>query len=79
MVDGREKTNLYDVYEKVAGRAGLNVMKTYLPDSKRFRKESEEDGERYVFRSTIMPPDKALVKGSNIEQLADEMLNLING
>lgn len=79
MVDGREKTNLYDVYEKVAGRAGLNMMKTYLPDSKRFRKESEEDGERYVFRSTIMPPDKALVKGSNIEQLADEMLNLING
>lgn len=79
MVDGREKTNLYDVYEKVAGRAGLNVMKTYLPDSKRFRKESEEDGERYIFRSTIMPPDKALIKGSNIELLADEMLKLING
>lgn len=79
MVDGREKTNLYDVYEKVAGRAGLNVMKTFLPDSKRFRKESEEDGERYIFRSTIMPPDKALIKGSNIELLADEMLKLING
>ena len=79
MVDGREKTNLYDVYEKVAGRAGLNVMKTYLLDSKRFRKESEEDGERYIFRSTIMPPDKALIKGSNIELLADEMLKLING
>ena len=79
MVDGREKTNLYDVYEKVAGSAGLNVMKTCLPDSKRFRKESEEEGERYVFRSTVMPPDKSLIKGSNIEQLADEILKLING
>ena len=78
MVDGREKTNLYDVYEKVAGRVGLNVMKTYIPDSKRFRRESEEDGERPAFRSTVMPPDKPLIKGSNIETLAEEMLKLIN-
>lgn len=79
MVDGREKTNLYDVYEKVAAQLGLSVMKTCLPDSKRFRRESEEDGARSVFRSTVMPPDKSLIKGSNIENLADEMLNLING
>lgn len=79
MVDGREKTNLYDVYEKVAAELGLNVMKTYLPDSKRFRKESEEDGVRSVFRSTVMPPDKSLIKGSNIGSLADEMLKIING
>lgn len=79
MVDGREKTNLYDVYENVAGRVGLNVMKTYIPDSKRFRRESEEDGERPAFRSTVMPPDRSLMKGSNIETLADEMLKLING
>lgn len=79
MVDGREKTNLYDVYEKVAGGVGLNVMKTYIPDSKRFRRESEEDGERPAFRSTVMPPDKSLIKGSNIETLAEEMLKLING
>ena len=59
MVDGREKTNLYDVYEKVA--------------------ESEEDGVRSIFRSTVMPPDKSLIKGSNIESLADEMLKIING
>ena len=69
MVDGREKTNLYDVYEKVAGRAGLNVMKTYLPDSKRFRKESEEDGERYVFRSTIMPLTRLLSKAATSNSL----------
>ena len=78
MVDGREKTDLYDRYEKVAGELGLNVMKTFLPDSKRFRRESAEDGERSVFRSTVMPPDRSLIRGSNIERLANEMLELIN-
>lgn len=78
MVDGREKTDLYDRYEKVAGELGLNVMRTFLPDSKRFRRESAEDGERSVFRSTAMPPDRSLIRGSNIERLANEMLELIN-
>ena len=78
MVDGREKTDLYDRYEKVAGELGLNVMRTFLPDSKRFRRESAEDGERSVFRSTVMPPDRSLIRGSNIERLANEMLELIN-
>ena len=77
MVDGREKTNLYEIYEKAIGSLGLNLMNTYLPDSKRFRKESADEGERAIFRSTVMPPDKSLIKGSNIEKLADEMLKLI--
>lgn len=79
MVDGREKTNLYEIYEKVAGELGLSIMDTSLPDSKRFRKESADDGERALFRSTVLPPDKSLIKGSNIEKLADEMLKLIMG
>ena len=69
MVDGREKTNLYDVYEKVAGSAGLNVMKTCLPDSKRFRKESEEEGERYVFRSTVIRQTSLLSRAATSNSL----------
>ena len=52
-------------------------MNTYIPDSKRFRKECAEDGNKVVFRSTILPPDKQLIKGSNIEKLADEILSII--
>ena len=77
MVDGREKTELYDIYEKVCAEFALPVLKTFLPDSKRFRKESET-GRRSVFRSTIFPPDKILVRGSNIDALTDEILSLIH-
>ena len=77
MVDGREKTELYDIYEKVCAEFALPVLKTFLPDSKRFRKESET-GRRSVFRSTIFPPDKVLVRGSNIDALTDEILSFIH-
>lgn len=37
MVDGREKSELYEVYEQVIAELGLHVLKTFIPDSKRFR------------------------------------------
>lgn len=43
MVDGREKSELYKVYEQVIGELGLKVLKTFLPDSKRFRRELTGD------------------------------------
>ena len=73
-----ENSELYEVYEQVIAELGLQVLKTFIPDSKRFRRESAEDGERSVFRSTVMPPDRSLIRGSNIERLANEMLELIN-
>ena len=58
MVDKREKTDLYDIYDKVIAGMGLEVLNTSLPDSKRFRKEGSEEGDRPFFRSTLLPPDK---------------------
>lgn len=62
MVDAREKTDLYEKASRVMDGAGLSVMNTYIPDSKRFRKECAEVGNKAVFRSTILPPDKHLIK-----------------
>ena len=78
MVDGREKTDLYEIYERIADELGLKVMDTYLPDSKRFRKEGSETHGKAIFRSTMLPPDKTYIKGSNIDRLADEIEKLIN-
>jgi cellulose biosynthesis protein BcsQ len=76
MVDGREKTPLYEAYENAVAELGLPVMKTFLPDSKRFRKEMS--GERKtVFRSTLFPPDKNLLKDSNIEELVAEICQTV--
>lgn len=76
MVDGREKSELYDIYENVIGDLGLSVLKTYLPDSKRFRRELST-GHKALFRSTIFPADKGLAKGSNLDEITEEILSII--
>ena len=76
MVDGRERTSLYHAYDDIIAELGLNVMQTFIPDSKRFRREMDE-AHRPVFRSTIFPIDKSLIKGSNIEELVDEFIKIV--
>jgi len=75
MVDGREKTELYEVYEEIIAELGLAVLKTFVPNSLRFRRE-QSISHRAVFRSTLFPADKSLVKGSNLDVLTDELIEL---
>ena len=76
MVDGREKTEIYSAYEKICAELALPILKTYLPDSKRFRKEAATE-RKAVFRSTLFPADKSLVRGSNLDALVAEILTII--
>lgn len=76
-VDGREKTGLYFVYEKIIKDLGLQIMQTSVPDTKRFRKEMSEDDRKAVFRSTLFPPDRRLLKGSFLEELFLEIQGII--
>lgn len=78
MVDAREKTELYERYEKLFDELGLPSMSTKVPDTKKYRREGSETLERAVFRSTIMPPDKALLKGTRLQELAEEFLKVVN-
>lgn len=77
LVDARERTNLYDRYEEVFEEQLLQTLKTRLPDTKRYRREGSEDESRALFRSTILPPDKTLLKGSRLVELVDEVLGII--
>lgn len=79
MVDGREKTDLYDRYEKVFEELGLHTLRTKVPDTKKYRREGSESLERAVFRSTVMPPDKTLLKGTRLTELSEEILEIVNG
>lgn len=76
MVDGREKSELYEVYEEVIKELEFITLKTFIPNSLRFRREQSES-RRPLFRSTLFPVDKSLIKGSNIEELADEILEIL--
>lgn len=76
LVDNREKTDLYSIYEEGINSLGLSVLKTTIPDSKRFRKEMSLD-KRVPFRSSLLPTDKRSLRGSNIKELIDEICLLI--
>jgi cellulose biosynthesis protein BcsQ len=76
-VDGREKTELYELYEKTIHEFGLPLLHTFIPDTKRYNKELS--GERKaIFRSTLFPADKRLLKGSNLEELLIEIAHIIH-
>jgi cellulose biosynthesis protein BcsQ len=77
MVDGRERNELYKAYDDAIAELGLQVIKTVVPDSKRFRRELTE-AHKPVFRSTLFPVDKTLLKGSNMEALVDEICQTVN-
>ena len=76
LVDGREKTELYEVYEDVIDKLGFPLFKTFMPDSKRFRRE-QSISHKALFRSTLFPADKTLVRGSNLDTLIEEMLEIL--
>lgn len=75
-VDRRERTDLYEIYEKTIHEFGLPILKTSIPDAKRYNKEIAEKG-RPVFRSTVFPIHKSMIKGSNFEELLDEIMQII--
>ena len=76
MVDGRERNDLYGIYEEVIAEMGFPVLSTRLPDSKKFRRDLSEE-RKSVFRSTIFPMDTAVSMGSrkvNTEGIDEELL-----
>lgn len=78
MVDKREKSELYENYEKIIRELNLHLMTTSIPDAKRFRKElSAELENRLIFRSSIFPPDKRLSKATLLDDFITEFLQLI--
>lgn len=75
-VDGREKSPLYESYEKVIKDLGLTLMTTQVTDSKRFRKESEAMA-KTIFRSTLLPPDEKLMKACRLDLFVEEFLRTV--
>ncbi len=74
-VDGRERTPLYKVYDNLIEQLGLNLMESRIKNSIRFRKESEVNS-KAVFRSTVLPPDKRLMKATRLDLFVNEFLKI---
>ncbi|MFR3216423.1 MAG: ParA family protein [Dysgonomonas mossii] len=76
-VDRRASTEVYDAYKKIMDRLNLKVLKTVLPESRRFDKELSLKGKPF-FRSTLFPPPAKILKGSCIDELAEELCETLN-
>lgn len=76
-VTTRERNKLQNLMEGFISRLGIPVLETALPDSSKFRKEGQAERRFTVFRSTILPPDKSLLKGSGIDELVEEISGII--
>ena len=73
-VDNRVSKELYNYYDEVIERLGISVFNTKLPETQRYSRELSTDGNRASFRSTLLSPSSKLLSGSNVNVLADEMI-----
>ncbi|NDV79431.1 ParA family protein [Dysgonomonas sp. 511] len=76
MVSSKEKPELYSYYEKAILELGIPILETRIPKSVRYDREQSIEGNDYLFLSTIFPPDKPLLKGSNLNLLVDEIIQI---
>lgn len=76
MVNGLEKTDIYDVYEGVIKDLGLTLLNTCIPTSIKYKKEILTDRQT-VFRSTLFPPNSKQLSGSYLKELIKEMRDII--
>ena len=76
-INTREKSNLCQVIDKYIGKLGLSSLNTVLVKSTKFEKDGRESGGTGIFRSTLLPPDKRLLVGSNLTELVAEIRSII--
>jgi cellulose biosynthesis protein BcsQ len=74
-VDRRASTDVYDVYRKIMEKLGLTVLKTVVPETRRYDKELPFRGKTW-FRCTLLPPPARLLKGSGLSELAEELCTI---
>ena len=74
-MDRRVSREMYNAYMEIFRHLKLRVLETVLPKAERYNRGIGRDGQ--VFRSTLFPPSPALLKGSNLDLLAEEMEKIL--
>ncbi|MDE7433465.1 MAG: ParA family protein [Lachnospiraceae bacterium] len=76
-VPGRVKTTLCELIDEYMEELSLESLHTVLSHSNRFFKDGAIDGKGSIFRSTLLPPNKNLLRGSNLPELVKEIRSII--
>ena len=75
MIDRRERTALYEQYEKALESFSLPLMQCHIPMRSRFSREISPGGGP-VFRSTLYAPEQNFVSDACIDALAAEICTI---
>ncbi len=70
-IDRRVSPRAFNAFNEVIAILGMTLLETIIPETHRFDKELSP-GEPF-FRSTLFPPSPSLLKGSNLDLLAEEL------
>lgn len=76
-VPSRTKPKLCEMVESAVSDLGLTSLDSVLTNASRFFKDGAEIGNVGIFRSTMMPPAKNLLKGSGLPELVAEIREII--
>ena len=76
MVDRRERTTLYDVYQQGFSLLGLDCLKTRIPVRSNFTKDLSSTGGP-VYRSTLFAPDAAFTRECGFDMFMDEIMGIL--
>jgi hypothetical protein len=66
------------MYNNALAELEVPVMQTRIPQSVKYDREQSVQGSDCVFLSTLFPPDKPLLKGSNWDVFMNEFIKLTN-
>lgn len=77
-INSREKTRLCEIVDRYAATLGISSLDSVLVKSTKFEKDGHIVGQTGIFRSTMIAPDKRMLKGTNLPELVDEIRQIIN-
>lgn len=78
MIDRRERTPLYEQYEKVLDMFSIPLMRTHVPLRLNFSKELRP-GSGKAYRSTLFAPDNAFAADACLDSLCAEIISITEG
>lgn len=76
-VPGRQKTKICELIDNFLDEHHLSSLSTVLNYSTKYFRDGGVSSSSTVFRSTLLPPDKSLMRGCNLPELIKEIREII--
>ena len=73
----RQKTKICELIDNYLTELNISSLDTVMSYSTKYFRDGAQTATPAVFRSTLMPPDRSLLRGSNLPELIKEIRGII--